>query len=806
MFCINTTPHSLDELRRTIQTHKFAEAENLLVQIFFGIFDEPYLTTFFAELRALLPNAVIIGASTAGEIIGAAIQERGMVASFAAFDHTKLLPFALEKCNASSGDALGDTLGAPSVKGAIIYAEASNGLCEEFLRALYKRAPITLAGSGAADLGTHQKPFLLYGDQLRTSGAVGVAFENPNLILTQEYRLCYKPIGKTLRVTNADGNRLSELDNRPIKEVINSYLGDFTVENLTRFPLLKLDHNRVVARLPLRAYDDACAFGGEFAEGEMVRFGMIDSEAICNTKTAWNLIENKEAEAVWVFSSHARKAFLGRTLETEFAALNTSLPQCGFFGCGEIFSGTAHSYLLNLSTVALSISEGAPHSKIVRCAAAANLIDRSPAKALARYVNALSEELETSNDRLVTLAAGGRTQLLDDLTGLPERSGFIEALARYGEPIIALININNFHDINSLYGYKTGDRLLRELSELLKTLLPCGCELFRIGGDVFVILNRRSSISDFRRTMESLQRQVAETVFLDCAFAAYTVNVTIAIAAGAWQILLRAETALNRARKHNLSVVVAAEDNDHHIAQNLFLANTIRQAILVSPIWVMPYFQPIARTFDNKIVKYEALMRLMDENGTVHTPESFLPLAKKSRLYPDLTRIMFQNALQIFARKDEEITLNLAAEDMQESKTMTYIYDLLLRFDNPKRVTLEITESEMIQDYGKVMECLLAFKQLGVKIAIDDFGSGYSNFAYLIQFQADYIKIDGSIVQAIEKNEKARHTLAAIVDFAKRLGIETIAEFISNKELAQKTKEIGVDFWQGYYIGKPAAM
>lgn len=392
---------------------------------------------------------------------------------------------------------------------------------------------------------------------------------------------------------------------------------------------------------------------------------------------------------------------------------------------------------------------------------------------------------------------------IDQLTGIANRRAFFESIEVANNPIVALVNINRFRDINSLYGFDSGDHLLMEFAHFLERQIG-KCKLFRISGDQFVILDDSADAHEFVEFLESLQNSIKTHIFLENSFATH-IRTTIGVAVGADQALTRAEGAQKEALEKRVSMVVSKEIDREKSQANLKMITLVKQAAL-QPWWVVPLFQPIVDTATGRVVKYEALMRLKDSSGKLYTPFHFLDLAKHSRYYIDLTKAMVRNSLAQFIARSEEITLNLAVEDILSADVMEFVRDEIASFGNASQITLEITESDEIENYQKVIDSLAVFKEMGAKIAIDDFGSGYSNFAYLIQFQADFLKIDGSIVQKIVEDEKSYLTLCAIVDFAKRMGIKTIAEFVSNADIADKTKQAGVDFWQGYHLGAPALL
>jgi c-di-GMP phosphodiesterase len=150
-------------------------------------------------------------------------------------------------------------------------------------------------------------------------------------------------------------------------------------------------------------------------------------------------------------------------------------------------------------------------------------------------------------------------------------------------------------------------------------------------------------------------------------------------------------------------------------------------------------------------------------------------------------------------------SINLTLDDILNQETQNTIYDLLKHTDAGNRLIFEILESEGIENFEEVSAFITHVKQYGCKIAIDDFGSGYSNFAYLMRLNVDYIKIDGSLIKHLDIDLSAQDIVRSIVEFANRLNVQTIAEFVSTASIYEECKELGIDYIQGYYLSEPQA-
>ncbi|MCF6173838.1 MAG: EAL domain-containing protein, partial [Campylobacteraceae bacterium] len=167
------------------------------------------------------------------------------------------------------------------------------------------------------------------------------------------------------------------------------------------------------------------------------------------------------------------------------------------------------------------------------------------------------------------------------------------------------------------------------------------------------------------------------------------------------------------------------------------------------------------------------------------------------------SRSIIRKAFETFKLTSNEFSFNLSFLDISNKTTNKFIFDILNEYDIGSWVVFEILESEGIYNYDMVLKFVETVKSFGAKIAIDDFGSGYSNFERILKLQPDYIKIDGSLIKNIDKNDDMKILTQTIVDFANKLDIKTIAEFVHSKEVLDTITKIGVDFAQGYYINKP---
>ncbi|MFP4407432.1 MAG: EAL domain-containing protein [Spirochaetaceae bacterium] len=396
-------------------------------------------------------------------------------------------------------------------------------------------------------------------------------------------------------------------------------------------------------------------------------------------------------------------------------------------------------------------------------------------------------------------------------TGLPNHSAFSEKFGEYQDPVLFLVHLDDIDKINSFYGETRSSQFESHFAEYLRTILPGelrGSELFHFHRGSFGLLMENGEEGAGRETLLSLGEQLhgALAVYDESAGGVDQVSdYTVVISTSSGRIYDDAYVALRSAQEQKANVLFApdvAESAYRDIQSNMETLQMIRRACNDDDI--VPFFQPILDNKSGKVAKYEALVRLRDEAGTIVSPGAFLLVAKNSRYYDVITRIMLERSLEIFNKRPEELSVNLSVGDIENDKTRDHILYLLDRYPSvAERLTIELVEEESIRHYDRVKAFIDTVAGYGVTVAIDDFGSGYSNFQRILELDVDYIKIDGSIVRHIADDPVYRNLASVICQFAKFSNIPIIAEFVENQAIQNVLLELGVEYSQGYYIGMP---
>lgn len=392
----------------------------------------------------------------------------------------------------------------------------------------------------------------------------------------------------------------------------------------------------------------------------------------------------------------------------------------------------------------------------------------------------------------------------DALTGLPNRSQLIKDIKDVKNSALLLLDIDRFKDIVYFYGHEIGDTCLKSFTAKMKQVLHGGnYSHYRISGDIFAVLVKKYNDTN---TLNSLITKLIDEMDLFYFYChGHNIHITITVGASVFvsELLISAEKALNTAKATGKSALIFNEESETFrlYEQNIFWTNKIKEAVVNDNI--VPFFQPIMNNTTKKIEKYECLVRMIDADGTIHSPIKFLEISKKSRNYTAITTNVIEKAFQVFENSEYQFSINLSAKDMVNEVMAQNIYSQLENFSGCNRVIFELLESEGIKNYDAVYTFINRVKEYGCQIAIDNFGSGYSNFIDLLRLKVDIIKIDGSLIHDIDTNKNAQIIVQTIVDFAKKLNILTIAELVNSDSIYRRVKELGVDYSQGYYFGEP---
>ncbi|MFQ5488864.1 MAG: putative bifunctional diguanylate cyclase/phosphodiesterase [Gammaproteobacteria bacterium] len=410
----------------------------------------------------------------------------------------------------------------------------------------------------------------------------------------------------------------------------------------------------------------------------------------------------------------------------------------------------------------------------------------------------------------------------DGLTELPNRVLFSDraqqALAsaqRDKYPVaILMLGLHDFKEINTTLGHYNGDRLLKHVAARLTSVVRGSDTVARLGGDEFgILLPRIGDQQDGSKLGQKLIRALEMPFELDGLSIGIQASIGIALhplhGGDADTLLQRAHVAMNAARKNNSGIMNYEEDLDQHSPQRLTLMGELRQAIARDELLL--HFQPKVDIHRQRLTGVEALVRWQHKQHGLIGPDEFIPLAERTGLIKPLTQWVLKQALRqqrswLESGMDIGIAINLSAQSLLDQDLPDMLAGMLASYEVPhQRLTLEITESAMMQDPQRTQEILKQLNKMGLHLSIDDFGTGYSSLAYLSKLPVDEIKIDKSFVMSMSENENNAMIVRTTIDLAHNLNLKVIAEGVEDQQTLEMLQTMGCDHVQGYHVSRPMA-
>jgi len=377
--------------------------------------------------------------------------------------------------------------------------------------------------------------------------------------------------------------------------------------------------------------------------------------------------------------------------------------------------------------------------------------------------------------------------------------------------ILVLLQIDEFEMFEKFYNAETVDQVEKNFAFNLLSYLPKEYSfenVYSLGNGSFALLTEFNNFNSTKLNIDEYLNIFVDNVknsnleFDDMEF---DINITVSYSIGKFMLYEDAKEGLDNALRakskvsfSNDSSIIASKE----AKENLEMIKTVK--IALDNFNIVSYFQPIINNKTKEVEKYESLVRLIDENGDILSPFHFLNVSKKGNYYSKITQRVLENSFKILHTINTKLSINISAKDIEKEQTRVQIFALLEQYkEDAHRIVFELLEDETVEDFNIIKDFIHEVKNKGVQIAIDDFGAGYSNFERILEFEPDIVKIDGSLVKNIEHDTFSRNIVETIVLFAKKQNIETIAEYVENESIFNILNELGVDYSQGYYFGKP---
>ncbi len=397
----------------------------------------------------------------------------------------------------------------------------------------------------------------------------------------------------------------------------------------------------------------------------------------------------------------------------------------------------------------------------------------------------------------------------DPLTQLYNRNYLqeITPMIKLNEYSIAMLDLDRFKTINDTYGHKTGDYILSRSAAIMKESTRENDILIRYGGEEFLLfIYTREENNLALKVCERIRENINKNIYK------YDNNeIRMQVSIGLHEnphVEKNLSEAIKIADKMLYVAKTEGRNRVIHYVESLNILNNkgidfVKLALEENR--VVCFYQPIYDYTKNEILKYEALVRIIDIDGSVIPPMSFLPNLKHTNIHYKITQRILSIVFEEFKNNNLHVSINMNFSDLiNDDIENTIVSTCKENKDLASRLTFEILESDEIDNLKLFKEKIQLLHSLGAEVSIDDFGSGYSNFKTILDIEANYLKIDGSLIKNIDKNEKDFKVVKSIIHFAKEAEMKTIAEFVYSKSVYDKLAKLDLDYMQGYYIAKPS--
>ena len=373
---------------------------------------------------------------------------------------------------------------------------------------------------------------------------------------------------------------------------------------------------------------------------------------------------------------------------------------------------------------------------------------------------------------------------------------------------LMMIDLDYFKSVNDNYGHDIGDIVLISVVNEIKSHIRDNDLFIRFGGEEFLLLINKQNNDDAINIAERIRKAIQKR---EIVTGSHKITMTISVGVNLFPFYAKnideaikiADEQLYNAKISGRNTVCISREKNMQESQTSKRISDVKEAIDSGRVKCA--MQPIYSAETGDIFKYELLLRLIDKDGNIILPGEFLPSIRHTQIYISVTRIVIDYAIEMIQKNDYAISLNLDLQDIVNEDIMNIFKN---KFENKRelsqRMSIEILEHEEIVNFDLIKQKINELKKLGFEIAIDDFGSGYANFRYLLHLQVNILKIDGNLIENLDKDKYAYHIVKTIVNFASDIGIKTVAEKVETIEEVNTLKELGVDYLQGYYLARPS--
>ena len=823
-----------DSFKQFLADSKVDTNSKLLVFLYSSGLSPEESVSNAAFVKSLLPYSSIAGSSSCKFSLKGEIYQSGMMVRIVCFEKSqfevRFIPYTGVCAADLSLDIVGNMCN-QTTRALTIHVSGNYLNLVGFVDEFNKLVPdIVLTGGPCTSVKSFFWGFVFDEHMSYMRHFMVVAFSGNDLQVFSFVINNVEPVGDIYEVTDVNGGVVEEIAGVKTLDFVNDTLGidvtknDETLSLLDRFPLMLVDRNNAPRQLIYNKDDQSFSVPQGFAlrRGERFRCCYMSSRIAyhhyCAMIDELNLFPS---QVLWAFSCFLRPQLYSSMhpqIIKFMSEQGQDLSLC-YVG-GEFAREEDSNELYTGSIVFLSLTEDAnAHvSQIDKSGIKPFLADDDDTRDVFDYVlSHQSEEILSAKEALLKKISeqekkATESLFIDKNTHMYNVEKFSYDCVKFKYHKLTLVVIEKSIQLSNYFGnteyidyyrqnvklfedYLRKERFISDSAE--SSLINLYCNDL---SSFIIAATDRITTSDYMELIRNLFLK------FNCH---YTHNGTVCmnnffIVVDQQDELLEKAKLLYSDRKNELKRFVVYEDS-HEAVEN-FEESLAALAVVNYAIehdGIEPYFQPIFDNTCGRTYKFESLMRIKDANGKLWFPNQFLPVAKEFRLYLQLSCAMINKVFDLFENREESVSINLSAIDINSEMVTSMIYDRLGTLKNPSHFIFEILESDAFEDLNLLSDFITKLRTYGVMIAIDDFGAGYSNLLEIVKLKPDIIKIDGEIIKHLLHDEVNRNIIDVIIFLAKRFSVDLVAEYAESKELQEFLESKGIRYSQGYYFSKP---
>lgn len=801
-----------------------------LVRIYTAVCSHEQAVKIAKDIKAVLPYGQIIGSSGSGVIFEGKQYDRETLVIVEQFDQNEILVHTHTFLGKKPHDLAWEV--AKTIKGEKVplmhvlcgdhYADIHN-----FVEAFNQENSSTkLVGGIVGDILPENITGYVFTEQgVVPYGLVTAALCGEQISIYNEINIAHTPISACYKLNKHEGSLLLTIENQPGVSWCREQLG---MENLTeyadweliaendgliRFPLVLEGHGGASRFLKYDATaSEMSLYFSQLEDGTVFRLGYSSPIAcvqecldICNS------MMKTPIESLFCYTCLFRKLYMSNCAEWELRPfVNDNI--CGVFMMGELGSINGRNEFLNGSCSFVGVAEKEVYIK-PDFSVFEDLYkikdDSQKFSSFVRHKQNISMSRENSEllNKITRQQEEAKKQLyLEPNTGLPNSIRYAEDNQTQQYNKMCMIQVDNFSLLVSNLGQDGYYKLIRRTIEEIRAYMEKNAyhqnlTYYSLSSSVvFMVANDSISETVFMELVEDLYNKYQ---FIKSHNHAGSLVNRFVVVLHQEDLLSSGLMTLQNSKSLQTHFLISENSVldspalDDEMAMIHILNDVIKQKK------VIPYFQGI---FDNKlgkITKYEALMRIEDEQGNIYAPIYFMDVAKKYHMYASLSKLMIGQVFALFGGREELVSINLSAYDVNFNEMQTFIFNELGKLPSAKNFVFEILEDENFKDMERLKAFIDQARTYGIRVALDDFGSGYSNFMEIVKIEPDYIKIDMSIIKNIDSNPINQKVLENISFLGKQLNAELVAEGVENEKIQERVVAAGIHYSQGFYYARP---